>query len=173
MKPEFKFCPLCSSVLSKKRIDFKERPYCKECGWINYDNPLPVTVSIAINANNEVLITRRNLEPGLGEWAFPGGFIEVGETAWESCLRELKEETGVEGIVEELLGVYIQKTEEYGDLIVLGYRVKALSSDIIISNEVKEAKFIGWSELPYIPFSTHREMAKSFLKKTDEYQGTL
>ena len=165
MKSEFKFCPLCSSSLSKKIIDSKERSYCKECGWINYDNPLPVTVSIAINDKNEVLVARRNLEPGLGEWAFPGGFIETGETAEESCLRELKEETGIEGEVEDLIGAYIQRTEEYGDLIVLGYRVKTLSSNIIINDEVKEAKFISWDKLPYIPFSTHREMAKRFLRE--------
>jgi mutator protein MutT len=166
MKSEFKFCPLCSGVLINKIIDLKKRLYCKSCGWINYINPLPVTIAIVTDRDNNVLVIKRNLEPGLGKWAFPGGFIEAGERAEDSCLRELKEETGIEGEIEELLGAAIEKTAEYGDLIVLGYKVRALNKDIQISDEVKESKFVNWEELPAITFPTHREMVRILLERS-------
>jgi len=43
-----------------------------------------------------VLLVRRARAPGEGLWALPGGFIEPGETLWQSCLRELREETGMQ-----------------------------------------------------------------------------
>jgi 8-oxo-dGTP diphosphatase len=50
-----------------------------------------------------VLIGRRNPPPG---WAIPGGFVDVGETVEQAALRELAEETGLEGQALTLLGVY-------------------------------------------------------------------
>ncbi|HEY3415227.1 MAG TPA: NUDIX domain-containing protein [Armatimonadota bacterium] len=46
-----------------------------------------------------VLLIRRALPPGLGIWTFPGGAVEVGETAREACARELLEETGLRVLV--------------------------------------------------------------------------
>jgi 8-oxo-dGTP diphosphatase len=42
-----------------------------------------------------VLLIRRGNEPFKGKWALPGGFIEINELLQESCIRELREETGV------------------------------------------------------------------------------
>ncbi|MFC1980550.1 NUDIX hydrolase [Chloroflexota bacterium] len=56
----------------------------------------------------------------------PSGFIEVGETPEEACLRELKEETGVSGQLVKLVGVgRIEDKEVYGDMLVIWYLVKA------------------------------------------------
>lgn len=49
-----------------------------------------------------MLLIRRGKAPRLGEWSLPGGRIEWGEAAQAAALRELKEETGVDG---ELLGL--------------------------------------------------------------------
>lgn len=51
------------------------------------------------------MIKRKN-EPYKGFWAFPGGFVEYGETVEEAALREVREETGLEIQITNLLGVY-------------------------------------------------------------------
>jgi len=51
----------------------------------------------------QTLLIRRRTHPYIGCWALPGGFIEMNESAYESACRELKEETGIDGIYLEQL----------------------------------------------------------------------
>ena len=161
----FNFCPLCKEGLRKKRIDGRYRKFCPSCKWICYENPLPVVVCAAINRKNELLIAKRNLDPGMGKWSLPGGFVETNETPEAACLRELIEETGIKGKIIRLLGVYVQETKKYGSLLIIGYAVKVSKENITINNEVKEAKFTSRKKLPWIPFSTHRELIKQIYKR--------
>ena len=55
--------------------------------------PVFVTVDAVVRCQNQVLLIRRAHAPGKGQLAVPGGFIEQRETVWQSCLRELAEET--------------------------------------------------------------------------------
>ena len=55
--------------------------------------PVFVTVDAVLRCRNQVLLIRRAHAPGKGQLAVPGGFIEQRETLWQSCLRELAEET--------------------------------------------------------------------------------
>ncbi|MCK4904702.1 zinc ribbon domain-containing protein [bacterium] len=42
MKRKYKFCPLCGHYLKFRTIEGQRRLICQQCGWVNYDNPLPV-----------------------------------------------------------------------------------------------------------------------------------
>lgn len=56
----------------------------------------PITsVAAVILKGAEVLLIRRAFPPRQGIWTFPGGAVEVGETAREACAREVLEETGL------------------------------------------------------------------------------
>ncbi|MDD3296996.1 MAG: NUDIX domain-containing protein [Candidatus Omnitrophica bacterium] len=165
MKKTFKFCPLCGTSLRRGSIEGSKRQFCPKCGWIHYENPLPVAVAAAINSRGQVLVVKRNLNPGINQWSLPGGFVEVKETSQEACLRELKEETGINGRINKLVGVYIHKTRMYGSLLVIGYSVKVLSKNIVISSEIKEAKFASRSKLPHIPFPSHQKILKEVYKQ--------
>ncbi|MGE8397510.1 MAG: NUDIX domain-containing protein, partial [Comamonas sp.] len=57
--------------------------------------PVFVTVDGLLLCNGHVLLIQRGHAPGKGLWALPGGFVEPRDTLWQSCLRELKEETGL------------------------------------------------------------------------------
>jgi ADP-ribose pyrophosphatase YjhB (NUDIX family) len=65
------------------------------------------TPKVAVNAlvfkGGDVLLVRRT-DNGL--WCIPGGHVDLGETLDQACLRELREETGLEGRVVRLVGVY-------------------------------------------------------------------
>ena len=163
----FKFCPICKYSLRKARMDGRKRLVCQKCGWIHYENPLPVAVCVAKDRKNRILIARRNLKPCINKWALPGGFIELGETSEDACLRELQEETGLKGKIKRLIGVYIQKSRHYRSILVIGYEVNVSKSTLSLNNELKEAKFFAKETLPSIPFLSHREMIKDFLSHED------
>jgi 8-oxo-dGTP diphosphatase len=67
--------------------------------WISAD-------AIVFDMHDRLLLVRRKYEPFQGCYAFPGGFVEVGETTEATALRELKEETGIEAQDPQLIGVY-------------------------------------------------------------------
>jgi ADP-ribose pyrophosphatase YjhB (NUDIX family) len=152
--------------LEQKAVDGRRRLVCSKCGWINYENPLPVAVCLAKNKENNILVAKRNVEPAKNKWALPGGFIEAEETPEGACLRELEEETGLEGKITKLLGVYLQDTSFYGYLVVIGYEVKVYNDHISLNDELKEADFFDRKKLPPIPFTSHKKMIKKSFEKT-------
>ena len=67
---------------------------CANCAEISYVNPIPVAVTL-LPVEGGLLAVRRTIEPGSGELALPGGFVDLGESWQEAAARELWEETGV------------------------------------------------------------------------------
>lgn len=64
--------------------------------------PTFITVDAVVVQSGHILLVERDGMPGRGQWALPGGFIDHKETLLESCLRELREETGLD-VTDQLL----------------------------------------------------------------------
>ncbi len=101
-------CSRCGAALVYGPLDgeHRHRLACPSCGHIAYVNPRLVATTLPITDAGEVVLIRRGIEPAVGAWAQPGGFLEVDETVHEAAIRETFEETGL--IVEpaELVGLY-------------------------------------------------------------------
>ena len=73
---------------------------CDACGSDGYSNPAVAVDAVVLRegeSGTEVLLIRRGGEPWKGRLAFPGGFVDYGEDPEHAVLRELEEETGVDG----------------------------------------------------------------------------
>ncbi len=70
------------------------------------ETPALTTDCVVFDAQGRVLLIRRKNPPFKGQYALPGGFVDVGETATDACRRELKEETGIAARALTLVGVY-------------------------------------------------------------------
>ncbi len=105
--PTARYCVVCGHTLIKRRIEAEGRTrlQCESCGHIHYVNPRVVT-AIIVEHSGRVLLQQRAIEPGLGKWTFPGGFLEMGETPEAGAIRETKEEVGLDVTITALHGVY-------------------------------------------------------------------
>lgn len=83
--------------------------------------------AIAVLDGNLLLI-RRATEPGRGKWSVPGGRVEPGELLAEAVVRELREETGLEGVCGELVGV-VERVGAGRHFVILDHRVTVLGDD--------------------------------------------
>ncbi len=145
---EYNYCPICGTPLQAGMLEGRERKYCPKCDFIDYKNPLPVALAVAVK-DKKFLLIRRGLPPRKGMWGSPSGFIESGETPEEACLRELKEETGISGKIVKLIGAVRREDKEvYGDMLVVKYLVKANGGKLTPGEEVEDARFFDIAELP-------------------------
>ena len=85
--------------------DSHERDVCVTCGFVNYVNPKIVTGSI-VRHESKIMLCRRAIEPRIGFWTLPAGFMELGESVEEGAAREAREEACAELELETLLGLY-------------------------------------------------------------------
>lgn len=72
---------------------------------------VPTTPVLTVDAliadpSRGVLLIQRRRDPFAGYWALPGGFVEVGETVIDACVREAREETGLDVEPVAPLGIY-------------------------------------------------------------------
>lgn len=162
-----KFCPICRADLSLKVVEDRKRAVCSVCGWINYENPLPCAAALVRNQDGAILLVKRGVEPAKGEWALPSGFIEIDETPEKACLRELKEETGLEGRIICLVGVYSQESARYKNVIIAGYEVEAKGIPYPGSDS-ESVQFFSPDGLPQIAFPSHLEMIKDGIEPQDK-----
>ena len=65
-----------------------------------------LTVDIIILVEGKLVLIQRMNPPYQGQWALPGGFVDVGETVEDAATREAKEETGLDVELKELVGVF-------------------------------------------------------------------
>jgi NADH pyrophosphatase NudC (nudix superfamily) len=83
-----KFCSTCGSASIGLRIpegDTIERIVCAECETIHYQNPRVVVGSIPV-WEDKILLCKRAIEPRLGLWTLPAGFLENGETVEQGAM---------------------------------------------------------------------------------------
>ena len=99
---KLKYCSTCGSSNSFGFKDGANRYYCQRCGDIHYENPKP-TATLICPKNEEILLVKRAFSPSKGLWGLPGGFIELNETPEDGAIRELKEETNLNGKVVKFL----------------------------------------------------------------------
>ena len=105
--PPSAFCQVCGARLTERFVveEDRDRLVCGVCGYIHYINPKIVAGTIPV-ADGRVWLLRRAIEPRLGFWTFPAGFMEMKETVEEAARRETLEELNLQVRIDRLLNVY-------------------------------------------------------------------
>lgn len=95
-------------------------------------DPVPERAEVAVGAvvvvDDRLLLIRRGRGVAIGSWSLPGGTVEPGELLAEAVVRELLEETGLEGVCGPLVGV-VERFVEGRHYVILDHQVTLLEPD--------------------------------------------
>ncbi len=150
-------------MLVEAELDGKVRKHCPKCDYINYRNPIPAAGAIIDNGQG-ILLVKRKYPPYIGDWCFPAGFMEYGESPQHCCIRELKEETGLDIKLKALFNVYAGHDDPRTRAVLILYLADADSFEPIPGDDALEAEYFQFDKIPSnIAFASHRQAIKEYL----------
>ncbi|MBL8572079.1 MAG: NUDIX hydrolase [Hyphomicrobiaceae bacterium] len=139
--------PVSSQPQFETRVpagDTLERRVCASCGFVDYENPR-IVVGAVVRVDDKILLCRRAIEPRLGFWTLPAGYLELGETPEEGVRREAREEACADLTLGPLLAVYTIRPIGQVQLI---YRA-TLQGDFAAGPESLEVRLFDWADIPW------------------------
>lgn len=170
-----KFCSNCGAAVALKipAGDTLPRYVCDACGTIHYQNPKMIVGCIA-EWEHRILLCRRAIEPRLGLWTVPAGFMENGETTAQGAARETLEEANARVEVGPLYAMY--NIPHINQVYIL-FRARLLDLDFSAGTESLEVKLFDEADVPWdqIAFATVRNTLNHYYadRKAGEYRFHL
>lgn len=125
--------------------DSHERDVCQQCGFVHYQNPKVVAGSV-VHHDGQILLCRRAINPRLGFWTLPAGYMELGETITEAALREAREEACADIEIDAVLAVYsIPRLSQVQVIHVARLR----GGKFAAGEESLEVRLFNWDDIPW------------------------
>lgn len=141
------YCLRCGAPMEERLLPTENRLrlVCGACDFIFYQNPKVVVATIP-EWDGRVVLVRRGIEPRLGTWSYPGGFLELGESVEEGALRETKEETNLDIQITGLLNIYSRPA---AGVVVIVFAAQVVGGAPMVSHEVAEIGLFQPSGIPW------------------------
>ena len=163
MLPEDKYCPACATPLEIKNVFGTDRPACPNCSHVVYHDP-KVAATCIVEREGRILMIRRALQPGMGLWCMPGGYVDRGEVVEEAAAREVLEETGLVVKVERLVGLFSEKGRP---VIVAAFAATETGGALQAGPEAQKLDFFPQQDLPPLAFARDVEILERWQKQRE------
>lgn len=157
------FCNRCGGKVASVVPPDEDRPrsVCQSCGFIHYENPKMV-VGCLPTWKDEILLVRRSIEPRLGKWTLPAGYLENGETMADGARRETTEEAGAD--TGELIPYGLYNLTQINQVYMM-FRTELLHTRFRGGTESLEVKLFKEADIPWpeMAFKVMRVCLERFL----------
>lgn len=144
----------------------EENKYCYK-----YPHPAVTTDCVIFGFDGselQVLLIERGIEPFKGKWAFPGGFLNMDETAGEGALRELKKETGLENAYIEQFNTYSDPGRDPRErVITIAHYALVRIQEVKGGDDAAKAQWFPIDEVPQLAFD-HDKILRDAMRKLRE-----
>jgi len=136
-------------------------PDCSSCGRTIWNDPKIAGAAI-VPIDGGIVMVQRAIEPAIGKWSLPSGYVNRGEKLEQAVEREVLEECGLEVEVEHLVGLY----SENGNPIVLAvYQVRVTGGKLeSADHETLDVRVFDVNQLPELAFDHDRGILADWLK---------
>ncbi|NNL56855.1 MAG: NUDIX hydrolase [Pseudomonadales bacterium] len=148
--------------------DNRERFVCGNCNAIHYQNPNMVVGTIPLHhcdaGTPSILLARRGIEPRLGYWTLPAGFLENGETAVEGAVRETIEETCAQ---VENVAMYRVLNVARTNQVHIFFRADLPRAEFATTPESTEVELFSFEDIPWrqLAFPTVHKALADFVEE--------
>jgi NAD+ diphosphatase len=149
----FRYCPACATSLVRGIHGERERSACPACGWVHWDNPTPVVAAV-VEYQGKVLLARNAAWPEK-MFALVTGFLERDESPRDAVVREVKEETNLDALDANLIGVYDFARRNQ---VIIAYHVPA-AGELRLGEELADYRLIEPAKVRPWPQGTGRAIA--------------
>jgi 8-oxo-dGTP diphosphatase len=112
--------------------------------------------SLTLDEEGRLLLIRRGRPPFEGRWALPGGFVDYGETVEAACIRETREETGLDVRIDSLCGVYSRPDRDpRGHTVSIVFRCRPVAGRTTVKggDDAAAAEWFTARELKTLAFA--------------------
>ena len=142
-----KFCSMCGTpvTIQVPQGDTLPRFVCPDCRTIHYQNP-KVVVGCIPEWKDQILLCKRAIEPRLGLWTFPAGFMENDETVEDAAIRETLEEAEAQ---VELTGLYTVFSIPLVNQVYMVFRGTMHEPEFGIGEESSDVQLFHPTDIPW------------------------
>jgi len=137
-----------------------------------YPHPAVTADCIVMTRDNQVLLIQRKNEPCQGQWAFPGGFMNIDETAEAAAVRELQEETGITLSETDIfqVGAYTAVDRDPRERVITIAYLAEIDAPVPVkgSDDAARAQWFPLDALPPLAFDHAEILLDARLIRSDE-----
>ena len=157
-----RFCQQCGAKLSLREIEGMRRPYCERCDAAVFFDPKLAAVVLA-DVEGKLVMVKRGVEPQMGRWAFPSGYVDRGESVESAARREVWEETGLIVEIARLLGVY---SDDGRDVVLVAFAARVNGGEMRPGHDAQDVRLSAPHELTDLPFPHDAEILRDWQAAT-------
>ena len=159
------YCPACGHPTEQAMRHGRMRPVCPSCGHIVFFDPKVAVIGFIKHADKNpaerILLVQRNVDPGKGFWSLPGGFVELSEHPQDALKREIREETGLEIRIDDLLDVFHNPQD--GNPVIIAYAGTVTGGAVTAGDDAARVEWRTKDDLPPLVFTSTQTLVSRWV----------